>query len=88
MAYSTPYTPYEGYQEINEVLRRSGLGARVEIQEYEKGLVYALYLEEEVLGRTSDLTGLLMEIYTEFGAVFMRRYFLTSKLEKHGIESL
>jgi hypothetical protein len=82
MAYNTPNTPYASYLEINEVLRRSGLDALVEIQEYEKGLVYALYLDGEILSRSSNLTGLLKDIYTEFGTVFMRRDFLKFKLEK------
>jgi hypothetical protein len=88
MAYNTPYTPYAGYQEINYCLEQSGLDALVKIQEYEKGLVYALYLDGEVLGRASNLNGLLLEIYSEFGAVFMRKNFLNSKLEKHGIDNL
>jgi hypothetical protein len=88
MAYNTPYTPYEGYQEINQCLQQSGLDALVVIQEYEKGLVYALYLDRELLGRASKLSGILSNIYVEFGAVFMRKYFLKSKLEKHGINNL
>jgi hypothetical protein len=88
MAYNTPYTPYAGYHEINYCLEQSGLDALVEIQEYEKGLVYALYLDGEILGRSSNLTGLLLKIYSEFGAVFMRKYFLKSKLEKQGIDNL
>jgi hypothetical protein len=85
MAYNTPYTPYEGYQEINQCLQQSGLDALVVIQEYEKGLAYALYLDRELLGRASKLNGILSNIHVEFGAVFMRKYFLKSKLEKHGI---
>jgi hypothetical protein len=88
MAYNTPYTPYAGYQEINYCLEQSGLDALVKIQEYEKGLVYTLYLDGEILSRSSNLAGLLINIYTEFGAVFMRRYFMKSKLEKQGIDNL
>lgn len=50
MAHNTPHTPYVGYQEINQCLQQSGLDALTEIQEYEQGLVYALYLDGEVLG--------------------------------------
>jgi hypothetical protein len=88
MAYNTPYTPYAGYQEINYCLAQSGLDALVKIEEFEKGLVYALYLDGEILKRSSNLNGLLIAIDSEFGAVFMRRYFLKSKLEKQGITNL
>jgi hypothetical protein len=88
MAYNTPYTPYAGYQEINYCLERSELDALVKIQEHENGLVYVLYLDGEILGRSSSLAGLLHKISSEFGAVFMRQHFLKSKLEKQGINNL
>jgi len=88
MAYNTPYTPYAGYQEINQCLLPSGLDVLVEIQEYEGGLVYALYLGGEVLGRSPNLDSLLSNIYSEFGAVLLRKNFLKSKLERHGIVDL
>jgi hypothetical protein len=84
MAYDTPYTPYAGYQEVNCCLEQSGLDAVVKIQEYEKGLVYALYLDGGLLARSSTLNRLLIDIQSEFGTVFMRRYFLKSKLESKG----
>ncbi len=88
MAYNTPYTPYEGYQEVNQCLERSGLDALVQIQEYERALVYVLYLDGDLLCRATHLNELLHKIYSEFGAVFMRKNFLKSKLEKQGIDNL
>ena len=86
MAYNTPYKPYTGYLEINQCLKESGLDVLIEIQEYELELFYTLYLDGEVMIRESCLDDLLRKICIEFGRVFMRKHFLKSKLDQHGVK--
>jgi hypothetical protein len=86
MAYNTSNTPYTGYTEINEVFRRSGLDAWVQIEEHDGGLVYALYLNGLTIERFTSLDRLLCGIRSELGNYFMRQHFMISKLSKHDID--
>jgi len=88
MAYNTPYTPYTNYSEINQCLRDSGWDLIIEVEEYKQGLVYALFFEGDRLDRYLTINSLLSGIQTQLGAIYMRRHFLKSKLDKHGVESL
>lgn len=86
MAYDTPYTPYTSYEEVNLVLRASGVDTWVQIEEYKGGLVYALHLHGLIIDRYTSLDRLLYGVRSELGNYFLRQHFMKSKLEKHDLD--